>query len=1264
MADAFKEVLQFAFESLGADEAQKLAKILVSVGDASGDAGDGVQGLVDQLAALGKQSDAIKQFTRSKGDLAEITAKLNDAKSGLAALDAEFEKSDTSSRSVSNAYKAAEKSIATLTAQQKAAQVEFAKAQGTLQKAGIDTGNLAAASATLKEKSAGVAKQIKDAGDAAKRSGDAMSGAARGAKDLGEESRKSGGLISELREHLVGIVSIAAALQLAFKGIKFGTDAFNGAADVEQSLARVQAIAQTTADSFGALQEQIEKSAIAADMTTTQTAQAAALLAEQGQSAEEIVSTLTPTLLLAKDAAIDLGEAAGIVDDSLDLFGKNASDAALMVDQLVVASKGSKDGLAGLAQGVRTLAPDARELGLTFEQLVGMLGNFAQNGIDAGKASRGLRALFQQLHDPASTFSTTLSGLGDNSRDFATAIETIRNSGDRGKAALLQLDGASRSLVEFLLQQAPGAIETFTASLAGADGAAAKTAATLDNTLRGAFTQFENSIDRIGEALLGTSLDPFRLELQKLAGQLNAFAQSPAFDELKESLRTLFVEGTQAFDNFIQSIDWAQFVTGARTAISDAASSVASFKDDIKSVGAALNEVGAIVGVVYRSIAVVFDLAKTGISQMVADKIAPLAALSAAIDKARGSTSQLTMALESIGFAAQEASDKGVSALSDNAEKLLGNLKVVGGVADDAGGKIQRAGERAASASGDLAAARASFANVEAGVKSTAAAFEEFSNVGPPSIDELRDSAKSSGAAFETLQQQILAARTRVDQARASMEALAQSGDASTDAFRAAQSALQSAEAELASLSGAANRAADAQRALKSAFAELKITSQSDLQQTAENAVSAFDKIYQAYQAGQATIEDVRAAFQAMAQAQLASVANSDASARQTLNSQLAVKASVLGITENYKALGDQVEDTGQRMQRMTAGGSRAVQELGGTTQAAATEMTAAFGTTLSAMAGWAGEFGKHSRAAADEYTRLVREVYEAGYYSTMGSLADSTGITRLGDAISKAAALMKASIQSQVDDMHAVAQGYSDMTQSQLEAMARQRGGMANVSADLAKMAQEAREGKSQFSQLGASDLGPLVSGLEAASQKAAQLAEQAKQAKQEFADMADDFAVQIAQMNGDSVKAENLQFEQQLEQLKQKAEMSGALNTEEYRLAVSRATQLHQLKLKQIAEQAEAQKKANDTSSPSRATSSGGGFGNDAAQTTTGTTGNLPPINVTVNNDRRSLDSNSLASALARALPPNTPQAQAQQLLVALQRAMAASGMQGIGG
>jgi hypothetical protein len=291
----------------------------------------------------------------------------------------------------------------------------------------------------------------------------------------------------------------------------------------------------------------------------------------------------------------------------------------------------------------------------------------------------------------------------------------------------------------------------------------------------------------------------------------------------------------------------------------------------------------------------------------------------------------------------------------------------------------------------------------------------------------------------------------------------------------------------------------------------------------------------------------------------------------------IAVKAAALGVTDAYKSMASSSTSAGQDIQSSMRSAAQASADLGNTAKSASIEMSGAMGATLSAMADWVGEFGKHSKAAADEYQKLVRSIFESGFYRSTESLADLTGITRLGDAISEAARRMKQSLNEQLESMQKVAASYANLSDEQLQQMAVQAGGLENLQRNLRAMAQAASEGSSQFSQLGANDLGPLVSGLESAAQKAAQLAERGREAKREFSDLAENFRVQIAQMEGDQAKAENLQFKQQLEQLEAKAKLAGALNSQEYADAVAQATKLHQLRLKQIEEQAAASRAAN---------------------------------------------------------------------------------------
>ncbi|GMV31959.1 MAG: hypothetical protein AMXMBFR59_40840 [Rhodanobacteraceae bacterium] len=134
---------------------------------------------------------------------------------------------------------------------------------------------------------------------------------------------------------------LAAGIGAALKGIQIGTDAFGGAVAIEQSLSRVQALAEGASDRVAQLGTKIHDAAREAKVGPEAAAAGLAALAAQGQNIDQAFASLVPTLRLAKIAQIEVGQAAGYVDDVLDLFGLSAEQAGKAVDVLVTAAKGS-----------------------------------------------------------------------------------------------------------------------------------------------------------------------------------------------------------------------------------------------------------------------------------------------------------------------------------------------------------------------------------------------------------------------------------------------------------------------------------------------------------------------------------------------------------------------------------------------------------------------------------------------------------------------------------------------------------------------------------------------------------------------------------------------------------------------------------------------------------------------------------------------------------------------------------------------------------
>src|SRR6185369_16502844 len=173
---------------------------------------------------------------------------------------------------------------------------------------------------------------------------------------------------------------------------------------------------------------------------------------------------------------------------------------------------------------------------------------------------RGLRAVFQELQEPASKLRGELRVLGDDTGDFDKAIAALTANTPRANQALLTLNGPSRTLVETLGQAGPEALAKFNAGLQQTEGVAERAAKILDDNLKGASTRFSLAIEQIGEKLAKPVLEPFKQELEKLAGELNKFADSPDFKDIEKQVGEMAKNAATAIDKLIHGIDWKSFL--------------------------------------------------------------------------------------------------------------------------------------------------------------------------------------------------------------------------------------------------------------------------------------------------------------------------------------------------------------------------------------------------------------------------------------------------------------------------------------------------------------------------------------------------------------------------------------------------------------------------------------------------------------------------------------------------------------------------------
>jgi len=1006
----------------------------------------------------------------------------------------------------------------------------------------------------------------------------------------GEESQKSGTFIGEFEKKLAEIVSIAAAVELALKAIDWGKDQIKGAEDVEASLSRVKALAGDAAGAFGEMDEAVEKAAQTVNVTSQESASGLAALVGQGLNAKAAIEALVPTLQLAKIANIDVGTAAAEVAKQLSAFNLPASDAQKVVDELTAASHGAAGGLAAMSGAATTLAPDAKALDLQFTDIVSILGLLNTKGLDTEKSVRGLRTVFQELQNPASSLRGELSVLGDDTSDFGKAIEALNSGTPRAAQALLTLNGPARSLVETLGNAGPDAIAKFNAKLEESNGIAATTARLLDDNLRGAATRFENSIASIGEKLAKPILTPFKDELLKLAERLEAFSNSPDFQKFVDRAKKMAEDAAKAIDRFITETDWQKFGDDALKAIDGVGKALDAMAKSASTVATVVGKTADAVGIAFHGLGVVVDGVVAGAAKG-ADGLVTLAEKAGNLT---GTSKALTDQTEGLHAALQSVGEVAATNAGAHISDLVEDVNDLSNASKEATEQSQAVGEASAAAAPKIeahATAATKVAEASKQAASAAASSVLYTNEQREALDKARESAST---AYEKL---LL---------------LASSGGKNADAFRAALVEYAQAENNLRKLTGTLDAAKASTGQFTEEMKKVGVTSQQSLTEAADNAEKLLIKEKAASDGSAQAIADIQNTFLAYAQRRLAATAQLDEGTKTSTRYLLEQQASVLGVTSALSDLEKQSDsshaalvsdanrgadalareaDQADRLSGKLHGGPGSVSDSAGQAGGAVDDFAARGSSSLEQL----GNYMANTRAGFLQISDAAAKAFDKRVLQDFNGEFDATGIgfakviSAIGDAaqqttdeISAARAQLQGMIDAtgkigteSVDDFNKLA-GVAKYSESQLDGL---------ISA--------IQSGNYETGLLGKQELQPLLAALEAAKQRVDALKAASQQASQALADLNGQLQDELDQQAGNQTDIENRSYEKQkqnIEDLAAKADASGKAQAAQ---ALQRLEQLHQAKLKEIADTDAAQQKGNHqpaTADTSAASSSSG--------------------------------------------------------------------------
>lgn len=532
--------------------------------------------------AYAKRTAAADAASKAEGAAAKATRKeLAEAEREVRKLEAAYEKAQNSTRALStalesktaavkrtkDALRAAGVDTQRLSSEQQRLASEAARASSAMQAQVTAVRAQAEAARVLRERTAAVESAILKFNTAGRVSAEVLARYRASATEAGDATRKLGAesagtaqKFNILQAGLGKISALAASVAAAIGGIRFGTDQFQGAVDLQRQLAEVQAVSGAAGAALVRLRDEAQLAAEETGVATGEVTAGMGELARAGFDAEQTISAIRPALDLAQAGAVGLSQAVGITTTTLTQFGLQAEDARRVADVLAQAANSSQTSVEGLGLSLSYAAPLARQLGLNLEETTAIIAALGDEGFRGERAGTALRNVFSALLDPSSKFRGELTRLGITGNDFTKILQQLAEKGEAGKQALLALDSEARPAIAALFLKGGESIAKYVDELQRAEGASANTAAIIRDTLSNAFTRIGEVVDNTFADLIDPVLKPLQEEIELLAANIKTFAESPEFAKLQAQLKLAFEDGLAAVREYAENVDYDQMV--------------------------------------------------------------------------------------------------------------------------------------------------------------------------------------------------------------------------------------------------------------------------------------------------------------------------------------------------------------------------------------------------------------------------------------------------------------------------------------------------------------------------------------------------------------------------------------------------------------------------------------------------------------------------------------------------------------------------------
>lgn len=290
-------------------------------------------------------------------------------------------------------------------------------------------------------------------------------------------------------------------------------------ANFDDAMRMVKAVTQSTEAEFTALASTAKKLGASTSFTAVEVALLMTELGRAGFTAGQIDVMTAAVMDMARATGTDAALSAGIMSASIRQFGLDATDAARVADVLTTAANSTFNTVEGLGESLKYAGPVAKNLGLSLEDTVAILGSLGNVGIQGSEAGTALRRLGVIT---AATGAELKAAFGIDNVDAAGNLKPLIQIMDEiGKAVEnMPVEERTTKMAEAfgllgitsanVLSGAATETENLAEKLRNAEGAAAKAAKEMDSGVGGSFRIIMSAVEGVFIALGEAIAEPLK----------------------------------------------------------------------------------------------------------------------------------------------------------------------------------------------------------------------------------------------------------------------------------------------------------------------------------------------------------------------------------------------------------------------------------------------------------------------------------------------------------------------------------------------------------------------------------------------------------------------------------------------------------------------------------------------------------------------------------------------------------------------------------